>query len=70
MSFDENKEMLEGFVADSRELLEEIEPKLIELQQSAEECGSADHESINSIFRHFQVKSGPRVAPVTSLSLG
>ncbi len=58
MSFDENKEMLEGFVADSRELLEEIEPKLIELQQSSEDCGSADKESINSIFRLFHSLKG------------
>jgi len=58
MSFDENKEMLEGFVADSRELLEEIEPMLIELQQSSEACGSADKESINSIFRLFHSLKG------------
>jgi len=58
MSFDENREMLEGFVADSRELLEEIEPKLIELQQSSEKCGSADKESINSIFRLFHSLKG------------
>ena len=58
MSFDENKEMLDGFVADSRELLEEIEPKLIELQQSSEACGSADKESINSIFRLFHSLKG------------
>jgi len=58
MSFDENKEMLEGFVADSREMIEEIEPKLIELQQSSEACGAADKESINSIFRLFHSLKG------------
>ncbi|MFC1591739.1 chemotaxis protein CheA [Thermodesulfobacteriota bacterium] len=56
--FEENKEMLEGFVADSQELLEEIEPKLIELQQSTDISGSADEDTLNAIFRLFHSLKG------------
>ena len=58
MSLDENAEMLEGFIADSRELLDEIEPMLIELQQASEDSGAADTDTINSIFRLFHSLKG------------
>jgi len=55
---DEDREMLQGFVADSYELLDELEPNLIELQKSCEAGGSADLDKLNSIFRLFHSLKG------------
>jgi len=57
-SFDDMQEMYAGFVADSREMLEEIEPRLIELQQRTEDSGAADPDTLNAIFRLFHSLKG------------
>ncbi|MEI6126215.1 MAG: Hpt domain-containing protein, partial [Pseudomonadota bacterium] len=57
-SVDEDREMIQGFVADGRELLDEIEPKLIELQESCNTGGATDAERLNSVFRLFHSLKG------------
>ncbi len=57
-NFDEDREMVQGFVADGHELLDELEPNLIELQKSCEAGGSADLDKLNSIFRLFHSLKG------------
>ncbi|MCB2189514.1 MAG: chemotaxis protein CheA [Deltaproteobacteria bacterium] len=46
------------FLAESREKLEEVEPKLIEMEQNAELLGEVDSELVNSIFRLFHSLKG------------
>ncbi|MCX8043318.1 MAG: chemotaxis protein CheA [Desulfobacterota bacterium] len=55
---DEEREMIQGFVADGYELLDELEPNLIELQKSCEQGGSADIEKLNAVFRLFHSLKG------------
>lgn len=57
-NFDEDREMVQGFVADGHELLDELEPNLIELQKSCEAGGSTDIDKLNSIFRLFHSLKG------------
>ncbi len=45
------------FISEARELLDEVEPKLIELRQKAGE-GGADPNTVNAIFRLFHSMKG------------
>lgn len=55
---EEDREMIQGFVADGYELLDELEPNLIELQKSCEGGGSTDIEKLNAVFRLFHSLKG------------
>jgi len=57
-NFDAGSEFLQSFVAESQELLDQVEPCLIELQQSCEATGSVDKETLNSVFRLFHSMKG------------
>lgn len=56
--FDEDREIVKGFVADGHELLDELEPNLIELHTSCTQGGSADMDKLNSVFRLFHSLKG------------
>ncbi len=56
--FDEDREIVKGFVADGHELLDELEPNLIELHTSCSQGGSADMDKLNSVFRLFHSLKG------------
>ena len=51
-------ELIEAFLTESIDLIDEAEPKLIELQRIAEGTGEIDQETINSIFRLFHSIKG------------
>lgn len=51
-------EFLRVFVAESRELIEEVEPQLIEIHEKAEQTGEVDVTAINAIFRLFHSMKG------------
>jgi len=57
-SLNEHREFLEGFIADSREMLDEVEPILVELQQAFETEGQVDRETLNAVFRLFHSIKG------------
>ena len=51
-------EFLQVFVGESRELIEEVEPQLIEILQESDRTGEIDITSINAIFRLFHSMKG------------
>jgi two-component system chemotaxis sensor kinase CheA len=51
-------EFLSVFVSESRELILEVEPQLIQLHQEAVRTGQLDSNSVNSIFRLFHSMKG------------
>jgi two-component system chemotaxis sensor kinase CheA len=51
-------DILKGFVVESYDLLDDVEPKLIELQQGSAETGQLDPETINAVFRLFHSMKG------------
>ena len=51
-------ELLRGFVSDSVEMLDEVEPYVIELQKGFESQGAVDPETLNAIFRLFHSLKG------------
>lgn len=53
-----DQDTLMAFIAEAGELLDTLEPMLIELQENAEQCGGIDLETINSIFRPFHTIKG------------
>ena len=55
---EEDLEMMRGFVADGHELLDELEPDLIELHKSCEEGGTTDIDKLNAVFRLFHSLKG------------
>lgn len=55
---DEDLEMIRGFVADGHELLDELEPNLIELHTSCTQGGAADMDKLNAVFRLFHSLKG------------
>ena len=57
-AFDEDREIVKGFVADGHELLDELEPNLIELHTSCTQGGSADMDKLNAVFRLFHSLKG------------
>ena len=54
----QDDEMVEGFIADSREMIDEVEPYLIELQKAFVAEGTVDGETLNTIFRLFHSLKG------------
>ena len=56
--FDDNKELLQGFVEEGREMLDEVDPLLVELEKIEEKTGEVDAEVINTIFRLFHSLKG------------
>ncbi|HQH26363.1 MAG TPA: Hpt domain-containing protein, partial [Oligoflexia bacterium] len=53
-----DQEILQAFIVESLDLLDSLEPKLIELQQACEKTGAADNDLINAIFRPFHSMKG------------
>ncbi|MEW6710236.1 MAG: chemotaxis protein CheA [Candidatus Riflebacteria bacterium] len=51
-------EFLSVFVSESRELIQEVEPQLIQLHQKALQTGEIDSSSVNAIFRLFHSMKG------------
>jgi two-component system chemotaxis sensor kinase CheA len=58
MSDTEQQELIQGFVEESREMMEEVEPLLIELEKRSDESGDVDPEVVNTIFRLFHSLKG------------
>jgi two-component system chemotaxis sensor kinase CheA len=54
---DEHRELLAGFLVESRELLDEVEPELIRLEQDAR-TGSVQGETLDKVFRLFHSLKG------------
>ncbi|NQU06778.1 MAG: chemotaxis protein CheA [Calditrichaeota bacterium] len=54
----ERTELLSGFVVEGRDMLDEVEPLLIELEKEADLSGEVDPEVINTIFRLFHSLKG------------
>jgi two-component system, chemotaxis family, sensor kinase CheA len=46
------------FLAECRDMLEDVEPRLIELEKYCTECGEVDEEIVNLIFRLFHSLKG------------
>lgn len=53
-----DQELIHEFVVESMDLLENVEPKLIELQHLSEETGDVDADTINAVFRLFHSMKG------------
>lgn len=53
-----DRELLEGFVADSAEMLDQVEPYVIGLERSFRERGTVDKETLNAVFRLFHSLKG------------
>ena len=51
-------DLTKGFLAESREMLDEVEPYLIELGQRSAELGEVDEETVNLVFRLFHSLKG------------
>lgn len=58
VTIDEEQEILQSFVVECRDMLEESELQLIEIQEAVEESGALDDEAINTIFRMFHSIKG------------
>ena len=58
LSDDEKLEMVKCFVTESRELLDDVEPQIIAMEQGAVSCGKVDEEILNAIFRLFHSLKG------------
>jgi len=54
----EKMEMLNLFIADSRELLDDAEPQIIVMEKSALDSGKIDQEALNAVFRLFHSVKG------------
>jgi len=54
---DEHRELLAGFLVESRELLDEVEPELIRLEQDAR-TGSVQGDTLDKVFRLFHSLKG------------
>ncbi|HEB88374.1 MAG TPA: chemotaxis protein CheA [Deltaproteobacteria bacterium] len=55
---DENQELCVDFVVESREMIGEVEPVLVELETEAENSGEIDMSQIDAIFRAFHSMKG------------
>lgn len=55
---DEKLEMVNCFVTESRELLDDVEPQIIALEKDAVSSGKVDEEILNAIFRLFHSLKG------------
>jgi len=54
----ENDEIIQEFLSESRDMIDEVEPFLIELQEISSATGAVDVDRINSIFRTFHSIKG------------
>ena len=54
----EQSEFIQAFVEEGREMLDEVEPLLIELEQISDKSSDVDPEVINTIFRLFHSLKG------------
>lgn len=52
------EELLQTFTTEGQELLDEVEPRLIELKERSGDQGQIDEEVLNSIFRIFHTIKG------------
>jgi len=57
-SKDERRELIKEFVAEGRELLDDIEPQIIALEKEVAASGRIDQDSLNAIFRLFHSLKG------------
>ena len=55
---DENQELCVDFVVESREMIGDVEPVLVELESEAESSGEIDMSQIDAIFRAFHSMKG------------
>ncbi len=55
---EEDAEILQSFISESSEGIEETEPLLIELEETVSECGHVDSSKIDKIFRTFHSIKG------------
>ena len=51
-------EICAAFVEEGMEMIDDVEPQLVELEQSQDEAGNVDLETVNSIFRLFHSMKG------------
>ncbi|HBG22011.1 MAG TPA: hypothetical protein DDW83_02010, partial [Peptococcaceae bacterium] len=58
MMNEERRELIDCFVSESRDLLDEIEPQIIELEQNVTAAGRIDKRLLNDIFRLFHTLKG------------
>jgi two-component system chemotaxis sensor kinase CheA len=66
----EGKEILAGFVQESREMLDNAEPLLIELEKLSRQSGEVDLEMVNTIFRLFHsLKGGAGFLGLTTVGM-
>lgn len=54
----QDSELIQAFLTESTEMLDDAEPKLIDLQHVSESTGAVDNEVVNSIFRAFHSIKG------------
>jgi two-component system chemotaxis sensor kinase CheA len=54
----ERREIITDFVNESRDMLDNAEPKIIEMEKKAQASGSVDMEVLNTIFRLFHSFKG------------
>ena len=55
---DDNRELIEGFVAESKEALDSINPLFVEVVENLNEGHEVDVEALNGIFRLFHTMKG------------
>ncbi|MCP4291299.1 MAG: chemotaxis protein CheA [bacterium] len=55
---DGDLEIFAAFVEEGDEMMDDVEPQLVELEQSSSDSGMVDLETINSIFRLFHSMKG------------
>jgi two-component system chemotaxis sensor kinase CheA len=64
---DEHRELLAGFLVESRELLDEVEPELIRLEQDAR-TGNVQGDILDKVFRLFHsLKGGAGMLNLTTI---
>ena len=54
----EDSELIQSFVSESQEMIDEVEPVLLGLQESEDDGSVSQHDSINAIFRLFHSIKG------------
>ncbi|MGD0152351.1 MAG: chemotaxis protein CheA [Thermacetogeniaceae bacterium] len=55
---EERLEMVKDFVTESRELLDSVEPRIIDMERTATDSGVVDEEILNEVFRLFHSLKG------------
>ena len=55
---DADLEIFTAFVEECREMIDDVEPQLVELEQGQDEAGNVDPEMVNGIFRLFHSIKG------------